>query len=66
MMDVTLREFKKFDPSEAIKSIGKLITRTQRAGGIFISIWHNTTLLDTPELKAWREVFEFTLRNQGI
>ena len=66
VMDVTLREFKKFDPSEAIKSIGKLITRTQRAGGIFISIWHNTTLLDTPELKAWREVFEFTLRTQGI
>jgi hypothetical protein len=66
VMDVTLREYKKYDPPEAIESIGRLITRTHRAGGTFISIWHNTTLLDTPELKAWREVFEFTLRNQEM
>lgn len=66
VMDVTLREYKKYDPPEAIESIGKLITQTQNAGGIFISIWHNTTLLDTPELKEWREVFEYTLKNQPM
>jgi hypothetical protein len=62
VMDVTLREYKKYDPQKSIEVIGKLIAETRRAGGLFISIWHNTTLLNTPELIDWREVFEFTIR----
>jgi hypothetical protein len=66
IMDVTLREYKKYKPREAIEIIRRLLVHTQSTGGIFISIWHNTTLLEKPELKEWCEVFEFTLRNQVV
>jgi hypothetical protein len=64
VMDVTLRGYKKLNVGDAKKIISSLILQTKKAGGLFISIWHNTSLLDTPECQAWREVFEFTLREQ--
>ena len=64
VMDSTLKEYKKLDPEEAKKSVSEIIQQTKKAGGLFISIWHNTTLLDTPECKSWRELFEFTLKEQ--
>ncbi|MFZ0282912.1 MAG: polysaccharide deacetylase family protein [Bacteroidales bacterium] len=64
VMDVTLTNYKKLDPGSAREVIKKLISETRRARGTFISIWHNTTLLDNPESREWREVFEFTLKNQ--
>lgn len=66
VMDITLKEYKKLIPGEAKKVIGELISATRNAGGIFISIWHNTTLLNTAENCEWREVFDFTLRNQQV
>jgi hypothetical protein len=64
IMDITLKDYKKLTPEEAKESISKMIQQTKKSGGLFVSIWHNTTLLDTPECKAWREVFEFTLKEQ--
>lgn len=64
VMDVTLRDYKKLNAADAKKVIGQLIDQTRKAGGIFTSIWHNTSLLDTPECREWRDVFEFTLQEQ--
>jgi hypothetical protein len=41
-----------------------LINETRKVGGIFVSIWHNTSLLDNKEWQEWREVFEFMLKTQ--
>jgi hypothetical protein len=64
VMDVTLKCHKKLMPSAAKESISNLISQTRKVGGLFVSIWHNTTLLESPECRDWRDVFEFTLNEQ--
>jgi hypothetical protein len=61
IMDATLFNYKKLDVDQAKELILKLINVTKKAGGLFVSIWHNTSLL---EGKSWREVFEFMIKNQ--
>ena len=53
------------DPLKAKDVILNLLIETRRAGGSFVSIWHNTSLPDNSECKGWREVFEFMLKNQS-
>jgi hypothetical protein len=63
-MDCTLYDYKKLDPADSKELILKLIRETRNAGGLFVSIWHNTSLLDNDLWKEWREVFEFIINSQ--
>jgi hypothetical protein len=63
VMDATIGH-KKIKAGEAKEIIGNLIIQTRKAGGFFISIWHNTSLLETPECCDFREIFEFTVNAQ--
>jgi hypothetical protein len=64
VMDGTLYDYKKYDPVSSKESILKLIDETRNVGGLFVSIWHNTSLIDNDEGRDWREVFEFMIKNQ--
>jgi hypothetical protein len=64
IMDETLYSYKNLDPVASKEVILKLINETRKVGGLFVSTWHNTSLLDTQDWKGWREVFEFMLKNQ--
>jgi hypothetical protein len=64
VMDVTLYGYKKLDIVASKEVILKLINETKKVGGLFVSIWHNTSLLDNQEWSGWREVFEFLLNTQ--
>jgi hypothetical protein len=64
VMDATLFSYKNLDPVESKKMVFALIDRTKKAGGLFVSLWHNTSLLETPEWKGWRELFETMLQYQ--
>jgi hypothetical protein len=64
VMDSTLCSSKNYDTSAAKEAILRLINETKMVGGTFVSIWHNTSLLDNEDWKGWREVFEFMLQNQ--
>jgi len=64
VMDGTLFDYKKLDPEKSKEVILKTITETRKVGGLFVSIWHNTSLLDNEEWKGWRDVFEFMIKNQ--
>jgi hypothetical protein len=64
VMDGTLLQYKKLGPEESAAIISGMIGETRKAGGTFISIWHNTTLLDNPGQKEWRNLFESTLKMQ--
>ena len=66
VMDNTLYQYKKLEPQDSKELILKLIDETRKAGGLFISIWHNTSLLDNEEWRGWRDVFEFMLKNQSV
>jgi hypothetical protein len=64
VMDGTLYDYKKLNPESSKEVILKIINETRKVGGLFVSIWHNTSLLDNEEWKGWREVFEFMIMNQ--
>ena len=64
VMDSTLYDYNGLDTVKSKEVIQNLINETKRAGGSFVSIWHNTSLLDGSEWQGWREVFEFMLKNQ--
>jgi hypothetical protein len=64
VMDATLYQYKNLDPSASKEVIAGLIDQVRIAGGQFVSLWHNTSLLETPEWKEWREVFESMLQMQ--
>jgi len=66
VMDVTLTGYKKINPAAAKQIILNLIEETRKAGGLFISIWHNTGLLDNETCTEWRDVFDFTLKRQKV
>lgn len=64
VMDCTFYKYKKLDTAASSEIIHQLIDETRKAGGLFISIWHNTSLLESPEWHGWREVFESMLKKQ--
>jgi len=64
VMDATLYQYKKIDPAVSGELILKLIDETKKVGGLFISIWHNTSLQDNNEWLVWRNVFELMLKYQ--
>ncbi len=61
-MDVSLNTYLKLDVEDAKKIVSKLIDITYKYNGVFIPLWHNSTLCNCKEWKGWREVFEHTLR----
>lgn len=64
VMDVTLSQYKGLGPSESGELIMNIMNEARRAGGLFVSLWHNTTLAQTPSGMEWRNVFESMLKAQ--
>lgn len=61
IMEGTLNDVLHLDIGDAKKTILKLISVVCEYGGIFIPVWHNSTLSDKDGWKNWREVFEYML-----
>ena len=57
VMEVTLMEYLKLTPEEAIEQVKPLITATKAVGGTFTTLWHNSTLSKN-ESENWREAYE--------
>ncbi len=58
VMDVTLRDYLKLSPDEAIECVKILIKETQMVGGTFMTLWHNSSFSNTEGWERWREVYE--------
>jgi len=61
-MDVTLNNYLQLTIEEAKKTVSKLIDTIYYYNGIFIPLWHNSTLCNCFEWKGWLQVFEHTLK----
>jgi hypothetical protein len=57
-MDVTLKDYLKLTPNEAIEQVNTLISETKAVGGTFTPLWHNSSFSDTEGWQGWREVYE--------
>lgn len=58
VMDVTLKDYMKLSPSEAIEINTTLINNIKSVGGTYRCLWHNNSLTDKDEWKGWRAVLE--------
>jgi hypothetical protein len=61
-MDGTMNEVLKLSPEKAKLYISQLIETVKKYNGVFIPIWHNSTLSETGIWKGWRTVFEHMLK----
>lgn len=57
VMDVTLQQYRKFTPDQAIEEINTLITNIKQVNGEFISLWHNESLSERKEWIGWKNVY---------
>lgn len=62
VMDVTLQQYMKLKPGEAIRVVKSLIDKIKSVAGIFTPLWHNESLSDFGPWKGWREVFTAMVR----
>ncbi|HUS86812.1 MAG TPA: polysaccharide deacetylase family protein [Bacteroidales bacterium] len=63
-MDGTLQQYKRLTTDEAKEVIDSLVEETRKVGGLFVSVWHNTSLTGDGFWKGWRDVFEYSLKSQ--
>jgi|LSQX01.2.fsa_nt_gb hypothetical protein len=63
-MDSTFYHYMNLGPPEAEEIIVRLMDETRKAGGLFVSLWHNTTITATAEGRGWRKLFEKMLAMQ--
>jgi hypothetical protein len=61
-MEGTLKDVLKMNIADAKQTVSKLINIVHEYKGIFIPLWHNSTLSDADDWSGWREVFEHMLR----
>lgn len=64
VMDGTLRQYMNLTAAKALEVSAELIEATRKVGGLFVSIWHNSSLSEKNGWEGWREVFEQTLEMQ--
>jgi hypothetical protein len=57
-MDRTLLTYLKYTPAKAILVFNYYSNAIEEVGGLFIPLWHNTSLGDEGEWKGWKVVFE--------
>ncbi len=65
IMDIALEGTFRTNPEDARSVVRKIMSEVVSVGGTFVSIWHNTSLLENDECKGWRDLFEFTLASQS-
>ncbi|MEA1877711.1 MAG: polysaccharide deacetylase family protein [Bacteroidota bacterium] len=58
VMDVTLHDYMKLKPEEAIDKIADIIDQTRAVGGTFSALWHNESLSEWKEWTGWSVVFK--------
>jgi hypothetical protein len=64
VMDGTLRQYQHLTPEVAVRLTASIIAATRNVGGLFISVWHNTSLSECNGWEGWRKVFEEILTLQ--
>lgn len=64
VMDGALSQYKQMTAESADLIIEEMINETRKAGGTFVSLWHNTTLLENTVCMRWRNSFEQMLKLQ--
>lgn len=58
VMDVTLKDYLKYNPQEAVAAVAALIEKIRAVGGTFCPLWHNSSFSELEVWSEWRGVYE--------
>jgi hypothetical protein len=58
VMDVTLQQYLKLSPKDAIETVKPVIESVKKFGGTFTTLWHNSSLSEMNEWRGWRATYE--------
>lgn len=58
LMDVTLKEYRKLSPEAALDTAADLLETTRTCGGLFCTLWHNSSLSEIGGWKPWRTMYQ--------
>jgi hypothetical protein len=58
LMDVCFKDYQKIKPENVLIQIKKIISSIKNVNGLFVSVWHNETLINNNQHTNWRTVFE--------
>lgn len=58
VMDGTLKSYLKLTPEEGIEEIKKLINEVEKVNGLFVPLWHNSSLSEKLGWQGWRVVYK--------
>ena len=61
-MDSALKDNLKKSPEESIELIDDLAKSISNVGGLFMCIWHNSSITDTGEWEGWKKVLNHTVK----
>lgn len=65
LMDVTLKQYLGLPPEQAKSKISTLVRKTREVGGLFVSIWHNSSFAKEWGWEGWEGVYKHLLREAG-
>lgn len=57
VMDVTLKQYLKLKPADGLKVALALRERVKAQGGVFSTLWHNSSFSDIGGWRPWREIY---------
>lgn len=58
VMDGTLNQYLKLNPEEAVTEIKEVMNEVKKVKGLYVSLWHNSSLSEIQNWKGWRCVYE--------
>ncbi|NIJ44097.1 hypothetical protein FHR24_000536 [Wenyingzhuangia heitensis] len=58
VMDGTLNQYLQLSPNKAIDEIKELIDQVKKVDGLFVSLWHNSSLSEKFGWQGWRKVYQ--------
>ncbi|MBA7546413.1 hypothetical protein ES705_38803 [subsurface metagenome] len=58
IMDRTLLSYLNYSTEQAIKEFEYYSKSIKNIGGLFVSLWHNTSVNDFEEWQGWQKVFK--------
>jgi len=58
VMDVGLKDYKKYNTLQAEEKIKKIVKNVKKVNGLFVSLWHNESLGTKKRWNGWKTVFQ--------
>jgi hypothetical protein len=65
IMDVTLKQYLGLSPEEAVEKSTRIIRMVKRYKGVFVLLWHNSSLSEINGWSGWKDAYEKILK-QGL